>query len=83
MILEMATNVCVRISHLFIVKYYDFLIVTLSSTNPTVTFRGLVIQARTRPNNDLVGSFIIVDNETRVQECRFSAEDPISLTVSI
>ena len=60
-----------------------FFVVRLSSTNSNVTFRGFIIQAVTQPENDIVGSFIIVDNETRVQECHLSAEDPISPTVSI
>lgn len=79
--LEMATNVCVRIIKA-LTESCGFLVVTLSSTNPNVTFRGFIIQARTRPDDDLVGSFIIVDNETRVQECHLSAEDPVSPTVS-
>ena len=81
-------NVCVRITGpVSINTYCGFLIVILSSTNPNVTFRGFIIQARTQPSlagagNDIVGSFIIVDNETRVQECQLSAEDPVSPTVS-
>lgn len=57
--------------------------VTLSSDNPNVTFRGFVIQARTQPENNLVGSFIIVDEQTRLQECQLSGEDPVSTSGTI
>ena len=81
MILIMATNVCVRISDIQIVSVW-FFPVTLSSTNPDVTFRGFIIQALTSENN-IIGSFIIVDEETRLLECQLSGEDPISLAVSV
>ena len=66
---------------LVIINYRCFFIVTLSSDNPNVTFRGFIIQARTQPENNLVGSFIIVDEQTRLRECQLSGEDPVSISV--
>ncbi|XP_065890178.1 putative ferric-chelate reductase 1 [Dysidea avara] len=50
-----------------------------SSENLTIPFKGFIIQARTQPTNDLVGSFIITNtNKARLQECQLSGEDPVS-----
>ena len=54
-----------------------------SSENLTIPFKGFIIQARTQPTNDLVGSFIITNtNKARLQECQLSGEDPVSSAVS-
>lgn len=57
-------------------------LVTLSSNAPNVTFKGFIVQARTQPGNDIVGSFIVVDSQTRLQRCQLSGEDPVSSDVS-
>jgi len=61
-----------------------FILVILgSSENVTFPFKGFIIQARTQPSNDLVGSFILINtNKTRLQECQLSGEDPVSNAVS-
>lgn len=81
----MLTNVCVRIiaTDHYMHVHLLFYPVTLSSSDPNVTqFRGFIIQARTQPGNDIVGTFMIVDDQTRVQECRLSSEDSVSPAVS-